>query len=240
MCRKTQYREKISELERVIDYKFKDMNIAFQALSHSSFANEYSQKYNCNNESNERLEFLGDSVLSLVVSNELFEGYKEVPEGELSKMRAAIVCEASLATFARRIKLEDLILLGSGENVNGGRQRASIISDCLEAVMGAIYKDGGFEEAQKFILNVLGDSIRNCAGKIEKFDYKTTLQEMLQKCNHDVPKYQVIGTDGPDHNKEFTVKVIAGDGMCGIGTGKSKKIAEQNAAKDFINKEYLD
>lgn len=234
----SEYSASIKALETSCGYIFQNKRIAFQALSHSSFANEYSQKFNCEHKSNERLEFLGDSVLSLVVSYELFEDFINVPEGDLSKMRASLVCEASLAECAKDMKLDEIVLLGSGENSNGGRQRASILSDCFEAVIGAIYIDGGLEAARKFVLSRMSDSIKNSSDKLYNFDYKTTLQEMLQKEEHSMPKYQIINVEGPDHNKKFTIKVVS-DTKFGVGVGKSKKEAEQNAAKDFIDKGYF-
>lgn len=228
----------IKSLEEICGYKFKNIELPLEALSHSSYANEISQKMNKRYNSNERLEFLGDSVLSIIISEHLFKNFSEMPEGNLSRMRASIVCESSLAQCGMKIGLNKLIMLGSGENSSGGRERPSIIADCLEAVIGAIYLDGGLSAARKFVMRALRDQINDIADNYENFDYKTTLQELTQKENSPAPVYNIIKIEGPDHNRKFTVKVTVISDKYGIGTGKTKKEAEQKAAKDFIDKEY--
>jgi ribonuclease-3 len=162
-----------------------------------------------------------------------------MPEGSLSKMRASIVCESSLAICAHKVGLDQLIMLGSGENSSGGRKRPSILADCFEAVIGAIYLDGGLEAARKFIINIMQDLIADSVNKFENFDYKTSLQEMSQKGSLPFPSYEVTNVDGPDHNRTFTVKVTIGTDMYGTGVGRSKKEAEQRAAKDLLDKDYI-
>ncbi|HZJ76156.1 MAG TPA: ribonuclease III, partial [Oscillospiraceae bacterium] len=194
--------------------------------------NEYRGKYIYNNE---RLEFLGDSVLDTVVSEYVYLKYKNLPEGELTKIRANVVCELSLAYQAKTIDLGKYLLLGKGEEVTGGRDRASILADTFEAVIGALYLDGGIGTARKFIINMLEDSIKLAStGDLFK-DYKTDLQELLQSKFDDKISYRVVGETGPDHDKTFEVEVVLGEKVLGRGQGKSKKEAEQNAAKKALD-----
>ena len=199
----------LKEFQERIGYQFKDEKLLYEALSHSSFANENKKARN----SNERLEFLGDSVLSIVVSDHIFEHYKHMPEGELTKMRASLVCEKALFEFSKKIELGKYIFLGKGEEITGGRERPSIISDAFEAVIAAIYLDGGIEPVSK---------------------YKTILQEIIQKNPEERIEYHLKGESGPDHNKKFTVQVLLNTNVIGEGTGRSKKTAEQLAAKEAL------
>ncbi len=217
----------LEKLERTINYHFKDIGLLKHALTHSSYANEMKiNKYG----NNERLEFLGDAVLELISSEYLFNEHSNVNEGELTKLRASMVCEPSLAFCAREIKLEEYIMLGKGEDATGGRTRDSIISDALEAVIGAIYLDGGFASAKEFILNYVLNDLDN---KKLFFDSKTILQEMLQ-AHSTVPEYRIIGESGPEHCKTFEAEVFDGDRILGRGKGHNKKSAEQKAAYNAI------
>ena len=217
----------LEKLERTINYHFKDTGLLKHALTHSSYANEMKiNKYG----NNERLEFLGVAVLELISSEYLFNEHSNVNEGELTKLRASMVCEPSLAFCAREIQLEEYIMLGKGEDATGGRTRDSIISDALEAVIGAIYLDGGFASAKEFILNYVLNDLDN---KKLFFDSKTILQEMLQ-AHSTVPEYRIIGESGPEHCKTFEAEVFDGVRILGCGKGHNKKSAEQKAAYNAI------
>lgn len=226
--------EQIREFQNIIKYKFKKINIINEALTHSSYSNEYRNKYIRNNE---RLEFLGDSVLGIVVSEYIYLKYKDLPEGELTKVRANLVCEPSLADQAKSINLGKYLLLGKGEEVTGGRNRVSILADALEAIIGALYLDGGMEVASDFILNMFANSIQLASTGNLFRDYKTDLQELLQSKYDDKISYKVIDEIGPDHDKTFKVEVTLGKRVLGKGQGKSKKEAEQNAAKKALENE---
>jgi len=223
--------DNICKFEKIIDYKFKNKEYILEALTHSSYSNE-NKKYNFN----ERLEFLGDSVLSIVVSDYLFNNERELPEGELTKLRASIVCEESLSEVANKINLGEYMLLGKGEEATGGRERISILADAFEAVIAAIYQDGTIEDAKKFILNnmeyLISDARR---GKIFR-DYKTHLQEILQGKGENNIWYKLVDEKGPDHNKRFVMEVGINEEVLGLGEGKSKKEAEQSAAKFALDK----
>ncbi|MCR5800015.1 MAG: ribonuclease III [Lachnospiraceae bacterium] len=220
----------IDDLEKVIGYSFKDKSLIKRALTHSSYANE--QKINKNGDY-ERLEFLGDAVLELVSSDFFYHRYANLDEGSLTKMRSAHVCEPALAYCAREFGLEDYILLGKGEDRTGGRNRDSIISDVCEAIIGAMYLDGGMEIAHGFIHRfILNDS----DNKLLFYDSKSILQEMVQADNHDTLTYKLVDESGPDHDKEFTVEVYISDKCEGRGKGKTKKSAEQMAAYEAIKK----
>jgi ribonuclease-3 len=221
--------KEFSEFERILMYTFRNPELLHEALSHSSYANEKKKQRH----SNERLEFLGDSVLSIVVSQYLFEHYPELPEGELTRIRAALVCEKSLYRFAGRIHLGDYLLLGKGEAHTGGRQRPSILADAFEAVIAAIYLDGGLEAARTHILRFIPANIP--ANRSMLFgDYKTALQEVIQKNPEEKVEYLLIDESGPDHSKTFTVEVCLNSNVIGKGTGKSKKDAEQMAAREAL------
>lgn len=201
-----------------------------EALTHSSFVNEGKHQ----GANNQRLEFLGDSVLSIVVAQHLFEHYTHLPEGELTKLRAYLVCEKSLHQFALQIHLGDYICLGKGEENTGGRERPSILADAFEAVIASIYLDGGLEEARKFVLRFVPEEL-----DVDKVtyvsDYKTALQEIIQKNREEKVDYVIVGEHGPDHNKTFTVEVHLNSNVIGVGTGRSKKQAEQFAAKEALS-----
>ena len=222
--------ESIRAFEEKIGYEFKDKTYIQTALTHSSFANEH-KEFNYN----ERLEFLGDSVLGLVVSDYLFRARNDLPEGKLTRLRANVVCEESLSAVARKINLGDHLFLGKGEKASGGSNRDSILADATEAVIAAIYLDGGFDQAKDFILSNLRDTIaKNIDGNIFR-DYKTILQEIIQGNNGKI-SYKLVGESGPDHNKEFEMQVKCGQETIGIGKGKNKKEAEKEAARDALVK----
>ena len=217
----------LKEFQERIGYQFKDEKLLYEALSHSSFANENKKARN----SNERLEFLGDSVLSIVVSDHIFEHYKHMPEGELTKMRASLVCEKALFEFSKKIELGKYIFLGKGEEITGGRERPSIISDAFEAVIAAIYLDGGFANAKEFIHHFI---LTDLEDKKLFYDSKTILQEIVQANMTGNVSYELIDEQGPDHNKIFEVEARIGGKAWGRGKGSSKKSAEQQAAYEAI------
>ena len=224
----------ISRFEDTIKYTFENKSYILEALTHSSYSNE-----NKDYKFNERLEFLGDSVLSIVISDYLFKKEKNLPEGELTKLRANIVCEESLSEVAAQINLGEFLLLGKGEEATGGRERISILADALEAVIAAIYLDGGLEEAKRFIFEYMEQIIENSIkGKIFR-DYKTYLQEILQSKGEQNIWYKLIEEKGPDHNKRFVMEVGVNDEVLGVGEGKSKKDAEQVAAKNALKAQNL-
>ncbi len=217
-------------LEEKIGYTFTDFNLLRQAMIHSSYANEkHLPKYKCN----ERLEFLGDAVLELVASEFLFYENRKMPEGELTKTRASMVCEPALAFCAKELDLGVYLLLGKGEDATGGRERNSVTSDALEALIGAIYMDGGFANAKEFIHRFILDDLEN---KTLFFDSKTILQEIVQANFKSSITYRLIGEMGPDHEKSFRVAVYIGEEEYGIGVGHTKKAAEQVAAYEIILK----
>ena len=220
--------ERISKLEEIIDYRFKDKKLIYQALSHSSYANEKK----LHGGSNERLEFLGDSVLSIVVSDYLYKNL-DVAEGELTKMRASLVCEKSLHVFAQQINLGEFLFLGKGEENTGGRERPSILADAFEALIAAIYLDGGIEPAAKHIMRFMPEDVHH-PQKPAFSDFKTVLQEIVQKNPEEKVEYVLIGEEGPDHNKRFVVEVCLNSQVIGKGKGRSKKEAEQLAAKEAL------
>ncbi len=224
--------EKLKALEKTIGYQFKDPNLLLMALTHSSYANEC--KYGALN--NERLEFLGDSVLNLSVSDYLYNSFKDLSEGDLTKLRASIVSEASLAKIARKLNLGDYLRLGRGEENTGGRQRDSILADAVEAIIGAVYLDGGFEKASDFILRYQIPEIYNSLEGKGFRDYKTELQELIQKGAEQGLQYRIVKESGPDHDKKFVAQVFHNQKLIGEGTGKSKKDAEQQAARQALEK----
>lgn len=220
--------DNIAKFEGIIGYTFKNKQLIQQALSHSSYSNERKKP----NGSNERLEFLGDSVLSIVVSDFLYKNLN-VAEGQLTKIRASLVCEKSLHVFAKKISLGDFLLLGKGEENTGGRQRPSILADAFEAVIAAIYLDGGMEAASKHILRFIPEDVHHTGHPVFS-DFKTILQEVVQKNPEEKVEYVLIGEEGPDHNKRFVVEVCLNSQMIGRGSGRSKKEAEQLAAKEAL------
>lgn len=212
-------------------YHFKNRSIMLTALTHSSYANENrSEGIECN----ERLEFLGDSILGFVTASYLYKRFPELPEGRLTKIRAAVVCEAMLAKKARELEVTQYLRLGKGEEHTGGRNRTSIIADAMEAIIGAIYLDGGLEDAKEFILSMLKDEIEAVAATHTVLDTKTGLQEILQKNGSAAIIYKIVDESGPSHNKCFTAEVSCNGRLLGKGVGKSKKEAEQAAAGKAI------
>lgn len=211
-------------LEERIGYSFQEKSLLRHALTHSSYANEKRMKKAANNE---RLEFLGDAVLELVSSEFIFKNQPQMPEGEMTKLRASLVCEPTLAFCAREIALGDYLLLGKGEEGTGGRERDSILSDAMEAVIGAIYLDGGFTNAKEFVIRfILSDMDK----KKLFFDSKTILQEIVQSRSRESLIYELVKEEGPDHNKKFTVEARLGAVKLSEGSGRTKKGAEQQAA----------
>ncbi|MCD7826708.1 MAG: ribonuclease III [Clostridiaceae bacterium] len=220
-------REKIIEFEKHIGYCFENPDLLITAVTHSSYANERRlKKFECN----ERLEFLGDAVLELVSSETIFAENPQKPEGDLTRIRASYVCEPTLALCAREIHLGDYLLLGRGEDMTGGRDRDSILSDAMEAVIGAVYLDGGFARAKEFVETFILKDIEN---KKLFYDSKTFLQEIVQR-DHNELEYVLIGEEGPDHNKTFEVGVFINGKQVSSARGKTKKKAEQAAAYETI------
>lgn len=218
------------DLQNLIGYQFKNPALLNEALIHSSYANEHKSQHI---KYNERLEFLGDSVLSIVVSDYIYKNCPELPEGELTKLRASLVCEKSLYEFAKKIDLGKYLILSKGERNNGGADRPSILSDAFEALIAAIYIDGGFAPASKHILNFVIPAIKNSKKK-KINDYKTTLQEIIQKNPGEKLEYVLVKESGPDHNKHFVVEVHLNSNVIGKGGGRSKKEAEQQAAREAL------
>ena len=218
----------MNNLEKVLGYSFKNQDLLHLALTHSSFANELSGDAKCN----ERLEFLGDSVLSIIVSDYLYNNF-ETPEGELTKLRASLVCEEALFDFAKQIDLGQYIKLGKGEANNGGNKRPSILSDAFEAVLAAMYLDGGIEPVKSLVLSFVKEYLKD-KNKISFKDYKTELQEIIQKNPEEKIEYVLVGEEGPDHNKSFTVAIKLNTISIAQGTGRSKKAAEQAAACEAL------
>jgi len=216
-------------LEKKLGYKFNNINLLKNALTHSSYANEVRNGL----VSNERLEFLGDSVLSVIVADYLFTNFKSIPEGELTKLRASLVCEKSLCAFSRKINLGEHLLLGRGEEKGGGRQRDSILADAFEAVLAAIYLDGGMDKAREFVLEFVKEELNNKDDEVFK-DYKTALQEIIQRNPEESVTYILKSESGPDHNKIFEVEVHLNSNVIGVGKEKNKKQAEQMAAKQAL------
>lgn len=216
-----------SLLEERIGYKFKDISLLENAMTHSSYANEKHNSRECN----ERLEFLGDSVLGVITAEYFYHNLNHLPEGEMTKKRAACACEKSLFSFAKEIDLGEYLLLGKGEERTGGRKRASVLADAFEALIAAIYLDGGLDEARRFVL----DFVKKAADQQMKFrDYKTELQEIIQKNPLEHLSYVLVGESGPDHDKRFEVEVNLNSNVVGYGVGRSKKLAEQQAAKQAL------
>jgi len=224
--------KQVQKLEEKIGYCFRNKEYALNALIHSSYVNENHLDAELKN--NERLEFLGDAILDFVMGLMLYNNHPEMSEGEMSKTRALIVCEASLAECARSLGLGELMFLGKGEDANGGRNRSSILSDCLEALIGSIYLDGGMDEAEGFIMSLLGETYQKAVNGELFMDYKTRLQEELQKSGDTKIQYKLLEATGPDHDKLFKMAVYAENRLLGTGYGKSKKEAEQEAAKQAL------
>ena len=215
-------------LEKRIGYSFNNKDYLMVALTHSSFANERHNGI----QSNERMEFLGDAVLSIISAEFLYKKYPNMPEGELSKLRSSLVCTESLSGFAREISLGSVLFLGKGEINTGGEDRPSILENAFEALIAAIYLDGGMECAKQFVLSFLEKTVEN--HKISFKDYKTTLQEVVQQNPDENVTYVLVGESGPDHDKQFEVEVHLNSNVIGRGKGRSKKSAEQAAAKEAL------
>ena len=218
----------MQELEQKLGYTFKNPALLSEALSHSSYANEHRSAHL---NSNERLEFLGDSVLGFVTAEYLFARHPDLPEGDLTRIRAALVCEQSLYEVARQLDLGRFLKLGRGEESGGGRERTSILADATEAVFAAVYLDGGIQAASRLIHRVLLSAAREEAVEERRRDYKTALQELVQRQADQVLSYRMVGEQGPDHAKIFMAEVLLNGSPIGSGSGHSKKEAEQSAAK---------
>ena len=221
----------IKDLETAIGYQFRNIQLLQNALTHSSYANE---RWHNSLLSNERLEFLGDSVLGMLVAEYLFHNFPDRPEGELTRMRADMVCEKTLAAAANRIGIGEHLLLGHGEDRLGGRNRESILADAMESVIAASFLDGGIEAALKIVQQFI--LVEVPVTKMHNTDYKTALQELVQQKKNQVLTYALVGQSGPDHDKQFDVEVSLNGTVVGQGSGRSKKRAEQDAARCAIEK----
>ncbi len=221
----------LKELEKSIGHTFKDKKLLQTALSHTSYVNENRR----GEDSNERLEFLGDSILGMTTAYFLYVNFPNMPEGEMTKLRAELVCERSLARVGEALSLGKFIRLGKGEENGGGRSRPSIIADALEAIIAAVYLDGGREKATELITRHILSGVTG-AGSVINCDYKTVLQEKVQRTKGNRISYRQLGETGPDHEKIFYVALYVNDEKYGEGSGKSKKEAEQQAAKDALNR----
>ncbi|MBP3478412.1 MAG: ribonuclease III [Oscillospiraceae bacterium] len=221
----------MKDLEAAIGYRFVNISLLQNALAHSSYANE---RWHDSLKSNERLEFLGDSILGMLVADHLYRSFPDRPEGELTRMRADLVCERSLAQIANRIGLGEHMLLGKGEEQGGGRSRDSILADAVESVIAACYLDGGMEAAKQFVHKFVLDHVP--VKGLHNADYKTALQEQVQQKRNQVLSYILVGESGPDHDKQFRVEVTLNDQVVGSGVGSSKKRAEQDAARNALEK----
>ena len=219
----------MESLEKKLGYRFRDRALLGEALNHSSYANEHRGGLG----SNERLEFLGDSVLGFVSAEYLFREHPDLPEGDLTRMRASLVCGQSLYEVARELELGSYLKLGRGEEAGGGRERQSILADATEAVFAAVYLDGGIQPVRELIVRVL---LSQAPAAEERRDYKTTLQEVVQRRSGQVLTYHMLSQSGPDHNKTFLFEVRLNDESVGCGEGHSKKEAEQAAARDALEK----
>ncbi len=218
----------MKNLEKRINYKFKEKSYLMEALTHSSFANERGGTINCN----ERMEFLGDSVLSIISSEFLFKNFPDLPEGELSRLRSNLVCTESLSGYARKIDLGRALFLGKGEIHTGGYDRNSILEDAFEALIAAIYLDAGMDTVRDFVLPFFKKELKNDGTRIK--DYKTKLQEVVQQNPDEHVTYVLVGESGPAHDKTFEIEVRINSNVIGKGKGKSKKLAEQAAAKEAL------
>ena len=221
----------IKDLEAAIGYKFQNITLLQNARAHSSYANE---RWHDSLKSNERLEFLGDSVLGMVVAEHLYRNFPDRPEGELTRMRADMVCETSLAAIAEQVGLGQHLLLGHGEEAGGGRSRASILADAVESVIAASFLDGGMDAARGFIQRFVLSRVP--VQQLTNKDYKTALQELVQQKKNQTITYCLVGESGPDHDKTFLVEVSLNGQVVGRGCGTSKKRAEQDAARDALSK----
>lgn len=218
----------LQKFEEEIKYEFKKKELLKTAFTHTSYAHENKT------ESNEKLEFLGDAILEFTVSNYLYNNYKKLKEGEMTKVRAAVVCEKSLYKISTKYNFDKLLYLGKSEKLSGGNQKPAILADSVEAVIAAIYIDAGLEEAKKFIIDNLKDAIEEASKNVGKKDYKTVLQEQLQKHGAVKIEYKIIEEKGPDHDKTFVAEVSCNDKYLATGTGNTKKQAEMEAARQAL------
>lgn len=221
---------KLESFEKRIGYKFKNIDLLKTAFTHTSYAHENKT------ESNEKLEFLGDAILEFTVSNYLYKNYKNLKEGEMTKVRATVVCEQSLHQVALQYNFDELLYLGRSEKISGGSKKTAILADSVEAVIAALYIDAGIEEAQKFIINNLKNSIEQASKNVGQKDYKTVLQEELQKHGSVKIEYTIIKEEGPDHDKTFVAEVKCNGKYLATGKGSTKKHAEMEAARLALNK----
>ncbi len=231
----------LDELERCLDYHFKNPALLQQAITHKSYLNEARERSQSSaiggsGGDNERLEFLGDAVLDLVISQDLLINYPDTPEGELSKMKARIVSEIALAKVARRLEIGRFLLLGRGEEITQGRTKPSLLANALEAILAAVYLDGGLESASHVIQRIFKDEIEDLHKTAAFTDYKTELQELCQRDYEILPTYTVLSESGPDHQKTFEVQISIKGNVYGRGIGRSKKEAEQRAAREALEK----
>ncbi len=224
---------RFAAFQKELHIHFNNEKLLFQAFTHSSYVNEHRKRPS---DDNERLEFLGDAVLELTISQYLYKKYHNMSEGELTKLRAAIVCEPSLVTFAHQLKFGDLVLLGKGEENTGGRTRPALLADVFEAFIGALYLDQGLEVVESFLDEFVYPKINEGAFS-HVMDFKSQLQEFIQRENHGTLDYRIVQETGPAHNREFTSEVYLGSERLGVGHGRSKKEAEQQAAREAL--QYL-
>ncbi|RJP18562.1 MAG: ribonuclease III [Candidatus Abyssobacteria bacterium SURF_5] len=226
-------RKELKDLEKLLGVHMRRIDLLNQALCHPSYVNELPEE---RGEHYEKLEFLGDAVLELIISHELYEAYPQYEEGELTKLRAAVVSKPTLAKTAKKIGIDPFIKLGKGEELGGGRKRNSLLADALEALIGAIYLDGGLKMAREFILQHFSDEIERLDKDQQKMDYKSILQEKTQMRFQTLPKYTVVRESGPPHDRTYDVLLTIKDEPYGIGTGRNKKEAQQNAARAALKK----
>ena len=231
---KTNYPHAISALEERIGYTFKYSRYITEALTHSSYSNEMRSRDEIM-ECNERLEFLGDSVLSFITSRYLYESFPNLPEGEMSRIRASAVCEKSLCILAKKIELGNYLYLGHGEECQNGRSRPSLLADAFEALLAAMYLDGGIEPVKAFLLPLISQEIDGIIQSGSDLDYKTVLQQFIQQERGSLLEYVTVGEKGPAHEKEFEVEVRLNGNVIGSGKGPSKRKAEQSAAKEALS-----
>jgi len=224
---------KLSKFEKRIGYRFRSKALLKTAFTHSSYAHEQKTELISDNE---RLEFLGDAVLEIVISEFLFKRFPEMPEGELTRFRAGLVCESVLVKKARELQIGEFLLLGKGEELTGGRNRDSILADAFEAVTGAVFIDGGARHAKKFILKILSGNAEQIRDIYKMCDNKTYLQEIIQRTSKAPVRYKIVGETGPDHEKTFTAEAMHQNKVLGRGRGRSKKEAEQNAALESLKR----
>jgi len=226
-------RKELGKLQRAMSAKFRRIALLEQALSHSSFVNELPDEKPPHNE---KLEFLGDAVLELIISHELFDEYPQYYEGDLTKLRAAVVRKSTLAKVAKRIGIGEYIRLGKGEELGGGRKRNSLLADAMEAIIGAIYLDGGLKNARKFVMVHFGEEISRLDQDDHKMDYKSILQEITQSRFQVLPRYSILSEAGPPHDRTYEVSLTIASEPYGVGKGQNKKDAQQRAARMALKK----